>query len=232
MTAWILITVRGRAALTAQCLDSILRNTPVDRKIIVVDNGSRDETLDDLYKMFRQGKIHRLICNKVGTVPQWEKGYAIRQAARIVEDEPHDFFAWFDNDVTVKPGWFAAAQLVLEHLTNVEVCSLHNDQIQEKHHKTIRTENIGPYHVRMKLTANGAAWVMRSDFFQKYGLPPIGMGINRSGTEDWYYSDKLQHDGRPRFAVVDGFAEHHGYTNSVKRQAIAKIKGGPIGRDK
>ncbi len=231
MTTWILVTVRGRPELTGKCIDALLQNTPGDWKIIIVDNGSRDETLDELYRLFRDGKIERLVCNKVGTVPQWEKGYAIRQAVRLVEDEPHDLFAWVDNDVVVNPGWLAAAQLVLVTLADIEVCSLHNDNIQEKRHKTIRTERVGPYTVRRKLTANGAAWVMRSGFFAKYGLPPIGMGINREGTEDWFYSDKLQHDGRPRFGIVEGFAEHLGYQCSIKRKAIAEVKNHSVGVD-
>ena len=231
MRTWILITVRGRAELTGKCLASLLHGTPGEYRLIVVDNGSRDKTLDGLYQLFRDGKIHRLICNKVNTVPQWEKSYAIAQAVRLIADEPYDYFAWIDNDVVMKSGWLAAAQLVLETQKDVEVCSLHNDTIQEKRHKTVRTVRVGPYSARIKLTANGAAWVMRKGFFEKYGLPPIGLGVNREGTEDWFYSDKLQADGRPRFAIIDGYAEHLGYKQSIKREVIAANKKYPVGED-
>ncbi len=232
MTTWILITVRGRPELTGKCIASVLSHTPGDRKLIVVDNGSRDKTLDELYQLFRDGKIHRLICNKVDTVPQWEKSYAIAQAVSSIQMEEHDYFAWIDNDVVVKGEWLAAAQLILEQLPEVEICSLHNDRIQEARHKTVRVKKVGPYAARLKLTANGACWVMRKGFFEKRGLPPIGLGINREGTEDWFYSDQLQADGRPRFAVVEGYAEHLGYKKSLKRQVIAAEKGHEVGVDK
>jgi len=231
VSAWVLVTVRGRQELTRRCLDSLIETTP-SLKLIVIDNGSRDETLNDLYKRFRLGQIHRLVCNKVNTVPQWEKGYAIRQAARLLKDETADLFAWVDNDIIVKPGWIAAAQFVLQHLQNVEVCSMHNDPVQEKRHKTVSITEVGPYSARMKKTANGAIWVMRWEFFEKNGLPPVGKGINREGTEDWFYSDKFQQGGNLRFAVVDGFSEHLGYQTSLKRQAIAATKGYPVGVDK
>ena len=71
---------------------------------------------------------------------------------------------------------------------------------------------------------------MRGDFFAKHGLPPIGLGVNREGTEDWFYSDKLRADGRPHFAVID-YANHIGYQNSLKHQVIAKIKKQDVGVD-
>ena len=228
--AWILVTVRGRPALTGRCLEALMRLPPEEYRLIVVDNGSRDETLDELYRMFRLGKIYRLICNQVGTMPQWEKCYAIRQAVRIAMDDPGEMFAWIDNDVVVKDGWLDAARSVLAALPEVEVCSLHNDNIQERRHKTLREVQVGQIHVRLKLTANGAAWVMRGDFFAKHGLPPIGLGVNREGTEDWFYSDKLRADGRPRFAVID-YANHIGYQNSLKHQVIAAIKKQDVGVD-
>ena len=108
LPTWVLVTVRGRAALTGKCLAALMRSPSDARRLIVIDNGSRDATLDELYRMFRLGKIYRLICNQVGTMPQWEKCYAIRQAARLATDEPGEMFAWVDNDVVVKDGWLDA----------------------------------------------------------------------------------------------------------------------------
>lgn len=223
MTTWLLVTVRGRLDLTKSTVQHLLHKQPEELKIIVVDNGSRDEALDWLYRVFRSGRIHRLVCNKVGTIPQWEKSYAIRQAHYLLRDEEYDRFGWVDNDIDVQVGWLAAAKAVLGACPDVDVVSMHNDGHQEKHHNTVAERKIGKVNVRFKETANGAFWIMRRNFFDKHGLPPIRLGGGREGAEDWYYSDLLKQRGR-LFAVVDGFSKHMGYATSLKKRALAGEK--------
>jgi len=216
---YILVTVRGRPEFTERCVRALLTNSYGDQRLVVVDNGSRDATLDVLYRVFRRGDIHRLICNKVDTIPQWEKSYAICQAVHSLRMDHHDYFAWVDNDVEVKPGWLKVAQIVLNARTDVQVVSMHNDSRQEKFHPTREIIKVDGIDVRMKDTANGAAWVMRKEFFDMYGLPPTGLGITEDGTEDWYYS-KVMHERKIPFAVVGGYSEHLGYERSLKKQAL------------
>lgn len=218
-TTWILVTVKGRPELTERCLHALLAHTSGERKIIVVDNGSRDATLDYLYRQFRQGEIHRLICNKVDTVSQWEKSYAICQAAHALRMEHHEYFAWIDNDIVVKNGWLTVAQRVLDELPQVAVASMHNDKYQEGRHETVDRLMVGDVPVRLKNTANGALWVMRREFFDFYGLPPTGLGITKRGTEDWHYCEEMR-KRKILFAVVDGYSEHLGYDQSVKKEAM------------
>ncbi|KKL74809.1 hypothetical protein LCGC14_2061170 [marine sediment metagenome] len=216
---WILVTVKGRPQMTERCVAALLDRTPGERRLFVVDNGSRDATLDYLYRKFRNGDVHRLLCNKVDTLPQWEKSYAICQAVHALRMETYDYFAWVDNDVEVKNGWLKVAHLVLCGLPQVAVASMHNDKYQEGRHETASTIEVGGVPVRLKETANGALWVVRREFFDFYGLPPTGLGITSDGTEDWYYCQEMQRR-KMMFAVVDGYSEHLGYKRSVKKEAL------------
>lgn len=221
---WILVTVRDRMALTRLTLESLARHTPGDARLIVVDNGSREDTLDYLAGELKKGVIHRLVCNRAGTVPQWEKTYAINQAVDLLRTEEFDYFAWIDNDIEVRPGWLEAAQHVLSTCPEFAVCSMHNDELQEEAHKTLREEEVGPHTVRVKASANGALWVVRRSFFGLYGLPPVGLGLSREGAEDWYYIDCLKRKGG-LFAVVDGYSVHQGYGDSLRADVHRALEG-------
>ena len=159
------------------------------------------------------------MCNKVDTTLQWEKSYAICQAVHALRMEHYDYFAWVDNDVEVKAGWLLVAQAILRAMPDAQVASMHNDGTQEKHHPTREIVDVAGQSVRMKDTANGACWVVRREFFDMYGLPPTGLGVTHTGTEDWYYSDVMSSRGI-RFAVVEGYSRHLGYKDSMKREAI------------
>ena len=221
---WILVTVKGRPELTQRCVEALLSRTEGDRRLFVVDNGSRDATLDFIYRRFREGDVHRLLCNKVGTITQWEKSYAICQAVHALRMEHYDYFAWVDNDMEMKAGWLKVARDVLRARADVAVCSMHNDGTQEKHHPTQEIATVAGHTVRIKETANGAAWVVRREFFDMYGLPPTGMGITREGTEDWHYGRMMRERGIP-FAVVEGYGRHMGYGESIKGLAIKEAGG-------
>ena len=220
---WILVTVKGRPDLTERCVASVLDLTSGERRVIAVDNGSRDSALDWLYERFRRGDIHRLICNKVDTLPQWEKSYAIHQAVHALRPERYDYLAWIDNDMEVRAGWLDAAQRVLVARPDLQVCSVHNDDHQEKRHPTMARVEIAGVPVLLKETANGALWVVRRDFFDLHGLPPVGQGIRGTAAEDWHYSHYFRDRGVP-FAVIEGYSVHLGWDRRAPRAAMRGSK--------
>ncbi|KKM89240.1 hypothetical protein LCGC14_1250660 [marine sediment metagenome] len=224
MTTWVIMTVREREALTRRSLDALMERTPADVGFMVVDCGSLGSAPDYPYAMLRHGRIHKLICNAADTVPQWQKSYAIRQAVDVLSSESYQYFAWVDNDVQVMTGWLQAAKKVLTEMPEVDVCSVHNDVLQEKLHPTVETRNLGSLSVRLKKTANGALWVVRGVFFKKWGLPPVGKGITQDGTEDWHYSGVMRRHGK-MIAVVDGFSDHIGQNCSLRERESRIAKG-------
>ncbi len=220
----ILVTVRGRPDLTRNCLRHLIARTPRgERDIVVVDNGSRDETLDMMYSLFRRGDIYRILMNHVDTVPQWQKSYAIHQAVHMLRMETYDYFAWIDNDMEVETGWLDAARTILTARPDIQVCSVHEDAEQLKNHPMIVETDIAGHRVRLKETCNGALWVVRREFFDMYGLPPLGMGITGTGAEDWYYSRMFQERHIP-FAVLMGYSVHHGRSKSARKVVMREKK--------
>ena len=224
MIAWILMTIRERSELTRRSLDALIERTPQGVGIMVVDCGSKGSAPDYPYALLRHMRIHKLICNAVGTIPQWQKSYAIRQAVDALGSEEYQYFAWIDNDVQVMTGWLAAAQKVLVEMPEVDICSVHNDKQQEKLHPTVEVRRLGRITVRLKRSANGAVWVVRRNFFEKWGLPPIGKGITKEGTEDWHYSGMMRRHGK-MIAVVDGFSDHIGQNCSMRARENRIAKG-------
>lgn len=222
------MVVKERPDLTAITLQTF--NETVDREetgLIVVDCGSDPATVALLRAAFAAGEIDRLVLNKPGTVPQWQKCYAIRQALAMLEMEEFQFFGFLDNDLRFHPYWLRQAQVALGTLLidserfAYEVIACHQDGHQEKRHKTVSSDvftdhSMPAFAVRRKATANGPCWVMRRSFFQKWGLPPVGLGKCDAGVEDWYYSRIMQKEGN-LFGVIDG-CEHLGYNQSQRTQ--------------
>jgi hypothetical protein len=214
----LILTVKGRLEFTKKTLDSLHPTLAGKVSIWCVDNGSLKDTQTYLRSKRDDKTICSLIVNRAGTVPQWEKCHAIVQAwsniAPIIK--PADYVGWIDNDVEVKPSWVDIPAKVLA-LSDVDVCSLHNDSFQDTRHPTALTVQVDGFAVRLKPTANGAFWVMRSNFFSEYGLPPVGKGAGKDGVEDWHYSRMLMKRHK-LFGVVDGISEHLGYSNSLRKK--------------
>lgn len=216
---WILVITKDRLELTQRTLEAIFAHTRPDHELMVIDNGSGPDLVSYLARLSSEGKISLLIRNREGLAPQWQKSYSIAQAFNILSEEALDYLAWLDNDVEVKPGWLETALAVLCSTDgNIPVVSLCNDAEQDKMHQTQQEVSIAGHPVKLKVSTNGALWVMRRSFFARFGLPPIGMGITNMGVEDWHYSRKLQEAGC-RFAVLDGLAEHLGWDESAREQA-------------
>ena len=219
----IIVTTCGRPEITRTCLNHLIERTPrAERDIVVVDNGSRDKTLDYIYALLRKGDIYRFLANKCDTVPQWQKSYAIQEAVHLTRMEQFDYFAWIDNDIEVQKGWLTAARDILKARPDVQVCSVHDDEEQDANHPTVVGTKIAGYDVKIRETANGALWVMRRAFFDMHGLPPAGQGIRGEAAEDWYYSGYFKERGVP-FIVLPGYSTHHGRKDSAKKAALKKL---------
>jgi len=213
---WICMIVKNRLEFTVKSLEALIA-AQGHYKIMVIDNGSDEKTLRYLYHKFEKGNIDRLLFNK--DVPQWQKSYAITQAVKMLEMEEYEYFAWIDNDVVVEPHWDEVAVELLK--VGYQVSSFCCDNTQKRFHG----DGIEKEHNKIKFnerdTANGALWLVRKNFFSIYGTPPICKGINRQGSEDWFYVDEFKrrkiYGG---FATFNTYARHIGASDSEKGRVL------------
>lgn len=89
----IVIPVFNHIELTRECIESIRRNTKVDCEIVVVDNGSTDETASYL----RDESIHVITNSENLGFP--------RAANQGIESARGEYICLLNNDVTVLEGW-------------------------------------------------------------------------------------------------------------------------------
>jgi len=101
MTSIIILTY-NQSKFTKMCIESIYANTHDPYEIIVVDNGSRDETPVWLAEQVRAEHIQCAILNDSnrGVAAGWNQG--IKMA-----DAKTDFYAILNNDVIVSEGWLS-----------------------------------------------------------------------------------------------------------------------------
>jgi glycosyltransferase involved in cell wall biosynthesis len=98
----IIIVTYNRWDLSKKCIDSVIENTPKGTyEIIVVDNCSTDETIENLNNYKNQGLIHKIIFN--------DSNYQLSRAFNIgygnVSDQV-DYIMTLNNDHFVMKGWY------------------------------------------------------------------------------------------------------------------------------
>lgn len=89
---------RDRLQVTRTCLESILANTTVPYDLLVFDNGSCPEAIDELERMRADGKIDFLLLSaqnigKIGALKM------------IFAAAPGEIIVYSDDDVFFLPGW-------------------------------------------------------------------------------------------------------------------------------
>jgi GT2 family glycosyltransferase len=98
----LVIPVFNKVELTRRCLASVLKNSRHLKKVVVVDNGSSDETANTL-REFQNNFAAKLIEFVIVTNPKnLGFGSACNQGVRLART---DFVALLNNDTWVMPSW-------------------------------------------------------------------------------------------------------------------------------
>ena len=96
----VIIPVFNNWELTRQCLSSLAENSPADLEVIVVDNGSTDETatgLEPLGQTLFEKHFRRI---------RFEENRNFAPACNAGAQAAHSEFLFFlNNDTIIRPGW-------------------------------------------------------------------------------------------------------------------------------
>jgi len=94
----ITVVTFNRWEYTIQALESIWKNTDFLHRLVLVDNGSWDGTVEHLKNYYRDGKISDLflIPENLGVSKGFNLGWKAVKA---------DYYLKYDNDITVSPRW-------------------------------------------------------------------------------------------------------------------------------
>ena len=102
MTASVIVVNWNRASLLEKCLQSLEREPDVDFEIIVVDNGSTDQSLDVVKRFKQRSRIPVEVIENKGN-----RGFcaANNQGISVSAGE---FIALLNNDAEAEPGWLGS----------------------------------------------------------------------------------------------------------------------------
>jgi hypothetical protein len=156
----IIVTTWNSFDLTKQCIDSIKENTSIDHEIILVDNGSKDGSIERLEKNFRNLKNLTIIKNKVN------KGfaYALNQGYRAAKGH---YVVYLNNDAFVTKGWLEELIKTIDSNEKFAVVGVKEvSPMQFKDKKFI--EKIKQKENREKLTLP-VGWITKKKFIKEIG---------------------------------------------------------------
>jgi glycosyltransferase involved in cell wall biosynthesis len=100
----VVILTKNSERLLRECIDSVYRNVPVNR-LIVVDGYSTDNTVQ-IVKEFQQRHGDVVLVQEKGT-----RGSARQEAMDMVKS---DWFMFVDSDVVLSENWFAEAEKLIK----------------------------------------------------------------------------------------------------------------------
>jgi len=157
----IVITTWNSFDLTKQCIDSVLKNTFLPFEIILVDNGSRDKSIEKLEKTFIKLKNLKVIKNKVN------KGFpfALNQGYRQAKGH---YVVHLNNDAFVTENWLEELIKTIdsdEKLVVVGVKEVSPSQFLDK--KLIKEIKSRPN--KTKLTCP-VGWITKKKFIEEIGF--------------------------------------------------------------
>jgi hypothetical protein len=210
---WLLIISYSRKDLLEQTIRTAKSNEP-NVKILVVDNGSSKELLEDLQKMFYEGLINKLLFNHNQEVSQWQKSFSISQAYKLLSLESVRSITICDDDILVEKPWINDSRRILKVIPEALIVSLMTDDRQEKIHLTKDEKIVGGELVKLKTSFIGTFFYIPVEAIKVLGLPPLNEGL--TPTEDWYYSNLIEQKGW-MVATVNR-CQHLGYDCSIREK--------------
>ena len=144
MTCDIIIVVWNNLKLTKSCIDSVIKNTDVDYRLIIIDNASNDETKKYLESVKDHEGLRVLLVRNESNL-----GFikAVNQGMRLSEAP---YVCLVNNDTTVTKGWLDEMIRVAEGSPRIGLINPSSNTLGQKSDKG---ESVESYAERLKKEA-------------------------------------------------------------------------------
>jgi N-acetylglucosaminyl-diphospho-decaprenol L-rhamnosyltransferase len=201
MKVSIIIPVFNEVAFTRQCLESLRNTGPHDAEIIVIDNGSTDET-PALLVQYPEVRVIRNEVNK-GCAAAWNQGIRASDTPWIV---------FLNNDVVVSANWL---QNLLHYAETNQVEIISSAMRESSYSLHDLNYNFGAYASRFVRrmssvsrggVAHGVCFMVHRDVFEKVGL--FDEHFERGLYEDRDFFERAKRVGL-RLAITGSSFIHH-----------------------
>jgi GT2 family glycosyltransferase/glycosyltransferase involved in cell wall biosynthesis len=216
----IIVVTFENSTVTKDCIDSILRNTAYPNyEIVIVDNGSRDDTVNYLIYLSRVHENIRIILNDDN------RGFAAANNQGLAA-ATGDIFVLLNNDTVVPRGWLDElvkyldnshiglvgpvtnfvgneAKVVADYKTMAEMEDFSDKRTERFHRQTFPIKVLAMYCV-----------AMRRDTFVAVGPLDEAFGIGMFEDDD--YSNRVREKGLAVLCAEDVFVHHIGQASFRK----------------
>lgn len=161
MLVSIIVTTWNSFDLTKQCINSIKKNTILPFELILVDNGSKDKSIEKLEKEFSDLKNLKIIKNKVN------KGFpfALNQGYKEAKG---DYVVHLNNDAFVTENWLEELIKAIDSDEKLVVAGVRETSPADYKNKNL-IEEFKSKPNKKKLTCP-VGWITKKKFIKEIGF--------------------------------------------------------------
>ena len=218
----IIAVTRDQLDYTKILVNSLFKYTDVDSRLIIVDNGSREDTRDYLNSLRAQEQIKeiKLIFNE-------KNEGAVKAKNQALKVSDADFVCFIDNDIEVTPGWLSQMIKLLERVKEIGMLSADSNSFGTRAPEGISLEDYGR---SLKGLANEYAEagqcatfcvLLRREVINKIGL--FDEGYQLIMYEDTDYSMRVIAAGYICAITKGAYVWHYEHKTSGKMKKMQKI---------
>ena len=160
----IAIAVWNKPDITRQCLESLVRRTDYPHEVLIIDNGSGNETnvfLQDFCRGRENFRIKRFDGNA---------GY-LKAANFALETADTAYICLLNNDTILTPGWLTESISILESRNDIGIVSPTTNEVTDKFKKIFLSGKIKEYKGK-SIEVNsclGSCFILKKEVVNKIG---------------------------------------------------------------
>lgn len=205
------ILTHNALGYTKRCLQSLADHTPIEHEVLVLDNGSEDETPDWLAR-YPACNVRAMLSPVNLGVP---KGRNLLMSAIQRQGGGSRFLVFLDNDVEVSEDWYRPFLDVFEADASVAIAGVtgHDIIIHGDRRELMPSPEFGP--VPVDVVSGFCFWVQWQAALR---LGPFDENLGMFWHEDDDYCVRAIAEGYRVISVPEARVVHHAHQSGVARQ--------------